>query len=182
MTVVSKRKAWLAQHLRSCGVVALSLAAFSVTGCAGSVAPAAVVTGMSAEQRGALHLASITTEAQNGVALGPIETARITQLVSTDIRGAAPGVLDPAAPGASALRVIVTRYDAGNAGARLLLAGLGQIRMDGDVIITAPATGRLIGEYRVAKQFALGGIIGALTKIEDVERGFSKSVAAIVAP
>lgn len=45
-----------------------------------------------------------------------------------------------------------------------------------------PATGQELAKYKVAKQFSFGGLYGGLTSIQDVEKGFSKSVAALVKP
>lgn len=41
-------------------------------------------------------------------------------------------------------------------------------------------SGITTGKYKVAKQFALGGIAGAATSISDVEDGFAASVGEIV--
>jgi hypothetical protein len=78
------------------------------------------------------------------------------------------------------IKIIFTQYDKGNAVARFLLAGLGQIHMDADVIFIDGATGAQLGRYQVSKQFAFGGIYGGSTSIEDVEVGFAKSVAEIL--
>ena len=62
------------------------------------------------------------------------------------------------------------------------MAGLGQIRLEGDVTILDPATGQVTGRYKVEKQFAFGGIYGAATSMQDVEKGFAKSVVALFKP
>ena len=114
--------------------------------------------------------------------LTPEDTGRITQFVTADIQEAAPGLLGGAGAGTKSVQIIVTRYDAGSAGARLMLAGLGQIRLDADVLVVDRATGQKAAEYKVSKQFAFGGIYGAVTSIQDVEKGFSRSVAALFKP
>ena len=44
----------------------------------------------------------------------------------------------------------------------------------------ADASGAKFAEYQVSKDFALGGIAGATTTVDDVEDGFAKSVAEVV--
>lgn len=170
---------WRRQGLR---LIAGVLVAAGLAGCAGSVALPTVVTALPADQRASLHLAGVTTEAAMGVVVPAIDTNRITQYVIASIQEAAPGLIDPAAPQKKAMRIVITRYDEGNAGARFLLAGLGQIRLDGDVIISDAATGQKVAEYKVSKQFSFGGLYGGLTSMQDVEQGFAKSVAALVKP
>ena len=167
---------------RGLRLVAGILIVAGLAGCAGSVAPPVVVASLPAEQRASLRLAGVTTEGGQGVAISPVDTSRITQLVVADIQALAPGVMDRAAAQGKTMRIVITRYDAGNAGARLMLAGLGQIRLDGDVTIVDTPSQRMLAEYKVSKQFALGGIIGSMTSMQDVEKGFAKSVAALVKP
>jgi uncharacterized protein DUF4410 len=78
------------------------------------------------------------------------------------------------------VKIVFTQYDDGNAFARFMLMGLGQIHIDGNVIFTDAASGRQIAEYKISKDFAFGGIYGGTTRIEDVEKGFARSVAAIL--
>jgi hypothetical protein len=37
-----------------------------------------------------------------------------------------------------------------------------------------------VAQYKVSKDFAIGGVVGATTSVDDVEEGFAKSVAAVV--
>lgn len=160
--------------------VACAVLLGSVVGCAGSVAPPVVAMALPKAERANLHVDKVSTEAAAGVALTTVDTDRITQLVIADLNVVAPGMLDPAAAGAKSVRIVVTRYDEGSAAARFMLAGVGQIRLDGTVRVVDRASGRTIGEYRVEKQFAFGGLYGGLTSIKDVEAGFAKSVAALL--
>ena len=163
-------------------LVATAFVLVGLAGCAGSVAPPTVVTALPDVQRSGLHLAGVTTQAGQGVAVRAGETDRISQLVVADIQALAPGMVDPAAARARALRIVITRFDEGSAAARFLLAGLGQIRLEGDVAIVDIGTNQAIAEYKVAKQFAFGGIYGGVTSMQDVEQGFAKSVAALFKP
>lgn len=79
------------------------------------------------------------------------------------------------------LNAKITRYEKGNAFARFMLAGLGQIHVDGDVSLapidheSAP-----IAEFTLRKTFAWGGIYGAMTGIEDIEKTFAEGVAETI--
>src|SRR5690606_28290192 len=77
------------------------------------------------------------------------------------------------------MKVVFTEYDDGNAFARAMLAGLGQIEIEADVFLI-DIEGKTLAQYEVSKTFAFGGIYGASTSIEDVEVGFIKSVVEIV--
>jgi hypothetical protein len=78
-----------------------------------------------------------------------------------------------------AATLVVTNYDEGNAFLRFLLAGLGQIHIDGT--LTLEDSGReSLAKYVVNKTFAWGGLHGATTTIEAVEEGFAEAVAEIL--
>lgn len=55
------------------------------------------------------------------------------------------------------LEVTVTRYDKSNAFARGMLLGLGQIHIDGAVVLREKDTQRLLEKANVKKTFAWGG-------------------------
>jgi hypothetical protein len=76
--------------------------------------------------------------------------------------------------------VTIKRYDEGNAFARFMLAGLGQMHIDADVILSDWSTKEKIAQYEVTKTFAWGGIYGGATTIKGIEEGFAKAVAASI--
>jgi len=76
--------------------------------------------------------------------------------------------------------VTVTNYDKGNAFARFMLAGLGQIHIGAEVALRDQDTGDELGRFGVNKTFAWGGIYGAVTRVEDVEDGFAGAVANVL--
>jgi len=76
------------------------------------------------------------------------------------------------------VELLLTRYDKGNAFARAMLAGLGQIHIDGQVKLLEMPERKLVGEFSISKTFAWGGIYGAATKIEDIEMTFADGVAS----
>ncbi len=75
--------------------------------------------------------------------------------------------------------VQATNYDEGSSLLRFLLAGLGQIHIDGEVTMS-DGTQSELGKYAVHRTFACGGWYGLQTKIEDVEDGFAEAVANIL--
>lgn len=154
--------------------------ALALAGCATSVSAPTPVQALSADQRVALHLSDISADAANGVEMGDTDFDTVCQKVRAYVQTEAPSVLaDPAGGPAYKMKIHVTRFDRGNAFARFMLIGLGQIRIEATVDLV-DAGGATVAEYKVAKDFALGGVAGATTSVSDVEDGFAKSIAEIV--
>ncbi|MBU4054678.1 MAG: DUF4410 domain-containing protein, partial [Proteobacteria bacterium] len=78
------------------------------------------------------------------------------------------------------IELLLTRYDKGNAFARSMLAGLGQIHIDGEIKIIELPDKKQVGAFSISKTFAWGGIYGASTSMEDIEQTFANAVAAEV--
>ncbi|HUP63339.1 MAG TPA: DUF4410 domain-containing protein [Thermoanaerobaculia bacterium] len=76
------------------------------------------------------------------------------------------------------VNLLVTRFDKGNAFARAMLAGLGQIHIDGEVTLLKLPERSEEGKFSLKKTFAWGGIYGASTSMEDIEKTFADGVAA----
>lgn len=70
-----------------------------------------------------------------------------------------------------------TKYDEGSRFARAMLAGLGGIKILADIEIKNPINGNIIIQGEAGKSFAWGGVVGASTSIEDIEKTFAKEVA-----
>ena len=164
------------------GLLALGL---TVAGCATSTTEPVAVQTLTQDQRATLHLKDVTAQAAPGIVITQADFDRICLKVKAQLQGASPGIFvdatSPDAATASTIKLNFTQYDPGSAFARGMLIGLGQIHIDADVLVI-DANGKTEADYKVSKQFALGGIIGATTRIEDVEDGFAKSVAEIVKP
>lgn len=79
-----------------------------------------------------------------------------------------------------AVELNLSQYDKGNAFARLVLAGLGQIHIEGKVTVYQLPDRVIAQEFELKKTFAWGGGYGAATSIEDIEDTFSDGVAAAV--
>jgi len=120
-----------------------------------------------------------------GVELTPVDKERIRIRIVDAIMKEAPtrfkhiNVPTPEPPTLRA-SVTVTNYDKGNAFARFMLAGLGQIHIGAEVALRDQGTGDELGRFQVNKTFAWGGIYGAVTRVEDVEDGFAGAVANVL--
>ena len=176
----------LGRALRASVVVVLL--AVMVSACAESVTAPTVVQAIAPETKAGVRVADVTAEATPGVPMTRYDFDRITARVKAEIAGTVPGALVEGGPAAGPPRagstikinLVFTRYDGGNAFARFLLAGLGQIHVEADVIFLDAGSGEAVAKYQIAKDFSFGGIYGATTRIEDVEIGFAKSVAEIL--
>lgn len=74
----------------------------------------------------------------------------------------------------------VTRYEKGSAFARAMLAGLGQIHLDGTIYVYQMPDRVLLEDFDLQKTFAWGGIYGASTSMEEIQDTFADGVAATV--
>ena len=159
----------------------LCIAAFSalLAACAGSVSAPTAIAPLSPEQKSALHISEITADADSGVAMGDGDFGIICQKVRGYIAAQSPGMLAEGAASPLKMKIHFTRFDRGNAFARAMLIGLGQIVIEATVTLQ-DAQGVTVAQYKVSKDFAIGGVVGATTSVDDVEEGFAKSVAAVV--
>jgi hypothetical protein len=152
------------------------LAALLLSACAGSVTAPVAIQAIAPDKISGGRISGITAEAMPGLEMTRYDLDRIVSDVKSEIAQAVPGALvesansaGPARGGpALKIKLLFTRYDAGNAFARFMMAGLGQIRIDADVIFLDGNTGDAIAKYQVSKDFSFGGIYGGTTRIEDV--------------
>jgi len=159
----------------------VALLAAMLAGCAGSVSAPTAIQPLSTDQKAALHLSDISADADTGVAMSDGDFGIICQKVRTYIQAQSPGTFADSASSGSALKLKIhfTRFDRGNAFARAMLIGLGQIVIEATVTLENGG-GTTVAQYKVAKDFAIGGVIGGTTTVDDVEDGFAKSVATVV--
>jgi len=157
-----------------------AVAALALSACAGDVAkPDLVIQDVPASEKAALRITDVTAEVAPGVDMKPEEVARLIARVKGELAArAAVG----AAPQTARVKLLLTKYERGDAFARFMIAGAGQIVIEADVAFLDDATGQQIGVYKISKDFSFGGIYGASTSVEDVEGGFAKSVAALLRP
>ena len=76
------------------------------------------------------------------------------------------------------LNVKFTIYEEGNRFARFMLAGLGSMQIHAEVEIKDTKSGQTIYGGEAGKTFAWGGVYGAVTGIDDLEKGLPKEVVA----
>ncbi len=163
---------------------AVLLVSVALAGCAGTVNPP-TQTSVSTTKFDPSNAAigQVSAVATPGVTMTPEELSRIAQAVQADLASAYPDrLMTPGGPRRSSgvnVKLVFTRYDKGDAFARAMLAGLGQIHIESNVLLIDAATGRTVGTYAASKTFAWGGIYGGPTRVEDVEAGFARSVAGI---
>jgi hypothetical protein len=165
---------------------ALFVAVSLVSACAGSVSTPVAVQALPSPLTAPPRVSDVSAEAQPGVTMASYDLERIVARVKGALATEVPQSVTVAGPAEGPrtmkIKLVFTQYDKGNAFARFMLAGLGQIHVDADVIFVDGTSGEQIGKYQISKQFAFGGIYGGSTSIEDVEEGFAKSVAEILKP
>jgi type IV pilus biogenesis protein CpaD/CtpE len=162
-------------HIGCTAAIALMLA-----GCAGSATKPMAVEPLPMEQRSDLKLSDISADAAEDVEMSGGDFGLICEKVRAYIDAVKPGAfVNGASASALKMQIHFTRFNRGNAFARALSAGLGQIRIVA-IVSLVDQSGRKVAEYKVVKNYWLGGIAGATTSVEDVEEGFAKSVAEVV--
>lgn len=120
---------------------------------------------------------SVKVDAAGNVKILPYEENRLVQEISQDIQNLQK---DNSATGnlrSYEVDVHLTRYDKGSKFARLMLAGLGQMHIDGDIDVYSLPQHKLQESFTLKKTFAWGGVYGASTSIKDIETTFAKGVA-----
>jgi Domain of unknown function (DUF4410) len=120
----------------------------------------------------------VNVTASAGVEITDLEKQRIAQLISGDLEALRLRNAANNDPKDCIVEVNITRYQKGNAFARAMLAGLGQIHVDANVKVMAGAGTQKLADFNLAKAFAWGGIYGAATSMEDIEKTFANGVAA----
>jgi len=78
------------------------------------------------------------------------------------------------------VHVLLTRYDKGNAFARAMLIGLGQMHITGDIKLVNGTDNKTLGEFTSNKDLILGGLAGAVATIDKIEKEFAAEIAATV--
>jgi hypothetical protein len=162
--------------------------AILLTGCAGSQGSIKVVGAPPPRLTSAAPFTGVslqTTTRYGLTRLTDADRARILSLVTQKLQEKAPGrfkAFNPPATMPDVLQATIAfrEYDEGNAFARFMLAGLGQMRIAADVTLEDRARGVSLGTYDVSKTFAWGGVYGAATKLTDIEEGFADAVVAVL--
>jgi hypothetical protein len=179
---ISSRMSMLVHsRLRIAALLAPSAVSVLMLGCAGTPPHAKFAQPMvAASQVGASDTVDVAIEAAENVTLLPAGRDRVAQKIKAQIdkrKGKNPAA---AAPRTMQVLLYVTRYDKGNAFARAMLAGLGQIHLDGTISVYEMPDRTLLEKFDLQKTFAWGGIYGASMSMEDIEDTFADGVAATV--
>jgi hypothetical protein len=168
-------------------VIGLFLLSLNFAGCATSKGTVAAVTPLK-EDVSLTKYDNLLIEVQNNnnVQLTASDKERILMQSIAAIKKDYPArfkSINEGGPTPSTLKAVVniTRYDKGNAFARSMLAGLGQIVINGDVTMYDSVSNEALSRCEATKRFAWGGLYGATTTIETVEEGFVKAVANCIA-
>lgn len=155
------------------------VAVLALAGCAGSV-PKPEYSSPDGQRRlvDADDTVSVSVKAAPGVEALKSELQTLTELIEARLgvmraRNPANGVTDD-----YDVEVELTRFEKGNAFARAMLAGLGQIHIDGEVTLLAGEPRTRVDGFSIDKTFAWGGVYGGATRIEDVMPTFAEGVAA----
>jgi hypothetical protein len=166
---------------RVCGYAVALAAVLLATGCA-TTSPGATFQKPVAEGRrvDASDTTSVKVEAGSGVSIQDYEKQRLAANIQDKISLRKAKYTGSADPRQYEVQTLVTRYDKGNAFARAMLAGLGQIHVDTHVTVLALPEREKVAEFDVNKTFAWGGIYGGSTTVEDVEHGLADGIAQAV--
>ncbi len=152
-----------------------------IVGCA-TTAPSAHFSIKPSEQQlvDANDAATVKLEPDSEVNMMDIDKQRLELLIVSKINTKKRENTNTADPRQYEFNVVITRYEKGNAFARFMLAGLGQIHIDAHVTVFALPAKEKYAEFDINKTFAWGGLVGASTKIEDVEPAFAEGIANAV--
>ena len=165
-------------------VFVMSLIALStLTGCAGSAPSADFKKAIADSNRlCATDSATIKVAAADGIIINEVSRLRLESRLKQTIDEKKKAIpCKESSQRDFILKSTITNYDEGNAFARAMLAGLGQIHIDGDFALAmASKESESLAEFSVNKTFAWGGAYGASTRIEDVEPAFAEGVADAV--
>lgn len=107
----------------------------------------------------------------------PSDLAFLQSDVQRQVSSVLPGTGDT--PDAYTVNLNITRYDAGNAFARFMLIGLGQMYLDGTVQVTGGDTSAVVREGAFRKNYCVGGMVGGMATMQkDVLPKVGPTVAA----
>ncbi len=160
-------------------MIPIVVAAFILSGCAGSPPKAKFVQAPAKSTAvDANDTANIAVKASAGVDMLEYEISRLTQVIAQKLNEKK--LMNSASNDEHAydVEVTITRYKKGNAFARAMLAGLGQIHIDARVRLLESGTQEQLSAFDIKKTFAWGGIYGGTTRIDDVEPAFAEGIAA----
>ena len=163
------------------GVLIAASAALLLVGCATTSPGARFKEALAKDQHvDANDVVFVKIEADKGIVIEEFEKQRLARGIQDKVDVLKMNNTNAADPRKFELAVLVTRYDKGDAFARAMMPGLGRIHIDGRVSMFALPMYERVADFDIDKTFAWGGLYGAATSIEDVEKGFAEGVAEAV--
>lgn len=162
----------------------ISIFAIGCAGTKGSYSPITQVT----EGADFAKYSNLVIEVNNNpdVALTATDKDRILTQIIASVRKEYPSRfedINSGKPDDLTMEAVVnmTKYDKGSAFGRFMLAGVGAMHINADISLNDLLSKQCLGKYECNKTFAWGGLYGGSTRIEDIEEGFAKAVAASIA-
>lgn len=168
---------------RLTSLTALPLLTALLAGCAGTAPTAEFRKPLADSARLCdADTATVKLTPAEGVVLHDVARQRMASIITNKINEKKKGVVCPIETKRQyELSALITEYDEGSKFGRMMLAGLGAMRIAGDFGMTDTARPEeRATEFTVSKTFAWGGIYGASTGIEDIEPAFAESVAEAI--
>jgi hypothetical protein len=152
---------------------------FMLAGCASTAPQAKFSQSIAAESRVmAPDTVTVSVEAAKGVEMLPSDKTVLAEIIQQKVDQRKIANASQAEKRDFEVSMLVTRFQKGNAFARAMLAGLGQIHLDAVVTLLRLPDRKEEGKFTLSKTFAWGGIYGASTSMEDIEKTFGDGVAA----
>jgi hypothetical protein len=162
-------------------VIAIWIAGTLLAGCAGTPPQAKFAHTMVADSRiAASDTVDVLIEPADKITVLPAERDLVAQKIKLKIDERK--LKNPAAPTPRTMQVLlhITRYEKGSAFARAMLAGLGQIHLDGTIYVYQMPDRVLLEDFDLQKTFAWGGAYGASVSMEQIQDTFADGIAATV--
>ena len=160
---------------------AVSVVILGLAGCASTTPKPEYSRQIVAEARVARpDHAEVAIDAPEDVKILPEEERRLAEKIKSKVDERKVANLRGGDARSYEIYLHVIRYDRGNGFARFMMAGLGQIHIEGKIDVYQLPGHTLVGEFDLKKTFAWGGIYGATTSVEDIENTFADGVAAAV--
>lgn len=119
--------------------------------------------------------AKVTVDVADGVDVNLTELNFMKRNVKEYVQDTLAG--NENARGAYEVKVKITRYEEGNAFARFMLIGLGQMYLFGTVDVTEGTPPRIVRTGTFRKQVRLGGIFGLIAKPRDMTGKLGDAIA-----
>ena len=166
--------------MRTVNTLALA-GVLALGGCATAATAPTVIDKPALAPAAPIHISDVTLSAKDGVWISDGDREFLLQKILAQLNGLKPSNAPPTATTDYVMHVELTRFDKGSTFGRLMFIGLGQIHIEGTIALVDDK-GADHGRYKIVKTYAMGGLAGGMTSASDVEEGFAKSVAAIVAP